>query len=98
MEVVSVFLAGVLIVGALGAWALICNERTYRKRGELIDAIHSPNKGPTLDTDTYNTIAENSRLLWQASYNDHYLALVLFRDWRRLYSPLLRERFPEVFK
>lgn len=95
MEFVSGFLAVVLTVGA---WTLICNERTYRKRGELIDVIHSPNKGPTIDMETYNNITENSRMLWQASYDEHFFALVLFRDWRSVYPTLLRERFPEVFK
>jgi hypothetical protein len=63
-------------------WMLICNERTYRQRGKILDAI------PVGDPRFW----ELSKAFDKVRYHDHMWGLALLQDPLDLYPPVLRER------
>lgn len=79
MDALFIFLFGFVFPG-LVVWGLICNQRTYRKRMELIDNIY------TLPEWQVYSVGFK-----RISYEQHMWALFFFQDPKKLYSPLIQE-------
>ena len=80
------YLVGALMLFAacgiiFGAWRIVCNERTYRKRAQLIKRIGAMSH----DRSPY-AFSELS----EVEYEDHFKKLFLFRNPKGLYGPVLQ--------
>lgn len=71
-----------IFMGVMG-WAFFCNNRTYKQRGELLDAMRllfGSNEYWSY-SDMYSTV----------SYDNHFYCLLLLGDWKALYDKKLIE-------
>lgn len=69
----------------LSIWALICNHRTWKQRTAIIDYIY----GGGLETWASKSKA---RIEYDyVSYDKHWFALMLLRDYKKLYPEIYKE-------
>lgn len=82
MDIVSIFVRAAITLSIIGfvvcGWFLICNERTFRTRMDLIQA----RRGLPMQ-DFWRITAEVDLV----PYSRHLWTLVFFRNPRKLYGP-----------
>lgn len=64
-------------------WALVCNDRTYKQRDQIIDTIYAQPDWKQL-----------SAQFGAVGYSAHVLSLMLFRDPNKLYPFLAKAVSP----